>query len=107
MSKAKAIECLTLAVKDDLVDIVVEHKDSADAWQALHDQFQSGDTSQVFLFSTKLHSLKISEGILVEEYLKNVRDLKNCLVALGQPIEDHTLVQLVFNGLPRSYKGVI
>jgi hypothetical protein len=39
MLKAKAIECLMLVVKDDLVDIIVEHEDPADAWQALHDQF--------------------------------------------------------------------
>jgi hypothetical protein len=49
----------------------------------------------------------MSEGILLEEYLKNARDLKNHLAALGLPVEDHTLVQLVLNGLPRSYEGVI
>jgi hypothetical protein len=30
--KAKVIECLMLAVKDDLVDTIAKHEDPADAW---------------------------------------------------------------------------
>lgn len=30
--------------------------------------------------------------------------MKNKLVSLGKPIENQTLVQLVLNGLPRSYE---
>ena len=47
------------------------------------------------------------EGSSIEEYLRNARDLKKRLAALGQSVEDCTLVELVLNGLPKSYEGVI
>jgi hypothetical protein len=37
--KNKAISFLVMAVKDDLVNIIAEHDDPADAWRALQDQF--------------------------------------------------------------------
>lgn len=43
----------------------------------------------------------------MEEYLKRARELKNKLAALGDPVVDRTLVQIVLNGLPRSYEFVI
>jgi hypothetical protein len=47
------------------------------------------------------------EGGVMEEYLRKARELKNKLAALGDPVADKTLVQIVLNGLPRSYEFII
>lgn len=44
---------------------------------------------------------------MMEEYLRKARELKNKLAALGDPVVDRTLVQIVLNDLPRSYEFVI
>jgi hypothetical protein len=49
----------------------------------------------------------MSEGGMMEEYLRKARELKNKLATLGDPIVDRTLVHIVLNGLPRSYEFVI
>jgi hypothetical protein len=39
--------------------------------------------------------------------LRTARDLKMRLAAIGQPVDDKTLIQLVLIGLPRSFEGII
>jgi hypothetical protein len=51
--------------------------------------------------------MKHGEGGSMEEYLCEAREMKNQLSALGQSMADTTLVQLVLNGLLRSYEGII
>jgi hypothetical protein len=47
LRKKKALACraITMAVADDLVDMVAGHIDPANAWKALKDQFHSGNQS--------------------------------------------------------------
>ena len=47
LKKKKALACrlILLAVFDDLVDMIAEHTNPADAWKALKNQFESGDQS--------------------------------------------------------------
>lgn len=47
------------------------------------------------------------DGGILEEYLNRVRDLKNRLATLGEPMFDCTLVQDVLDGLLRSYENII
>ena len=45
--KATATRILTLAVNDDIVDVVASHADPALAWAALKTAFSAGDQSQI------------------------------------------------------------
>uniref|UniRef100_A0A7I4BWV6 Retroviral polymerase SH3-like domain-containing protein n=1 Tax=Physcomitrium patens TaxID=3218 RepID=A0A7I4BWV6_PHYPA len=51
--------------------------------------------------------MRMEDGGSVEEYLRNARDLKSNLAAMGHKIVDETLVRLTLNGLPLSYKEII
>lgn len=75
--------------------------------EALRQTYHSKDASNLLMYQSQLHSLKMSEGGVMEEYLRRARELKNKLAALGDPVVDRTLVQIVLNGLPRSYEFVI
>ena len=46
--KATTTRILTLAVNDDLVDLVATHTDPALAWAALKAAFSTGDQNQIF-----------------------------------------------------------
>nr|PNR32681.1 hypothetical protein PHYPA_024623 [Physcomitrium patens] len=92
--------------KDSLVDIVAEHEDLATAWEALRAPYENGDPSMVLFVTNQLNQIKLSEEGLLE-YLSEARELKNKLAALREPLSDYTLVQVVLNGLPRSYEYII
>lgn len=62
---------LTMAVRDDLVDLVAKHEDPADAWAALQNHFQASNKSQVLLLYSILHTMRMTEGGFVEDYLRN------------------------------------
>ena len=105
--KASAMSALIASVKDDIVDMIAEHLDPFDAWNTLRDTYQSQDASNLLMYQSQLHSMRMFEGGVMEEYLMSVRELKNSLATLGDPVPDRTLVQMVLNGLPRSYEFVI
>ena len=109
LMKKKILACrlILLSVIDDLVDLVVEHIDSAIAWKALKEQFNSGDQSQILTIMGQLQTLRMNEGDSIEDYVKKARELKNRLHSMGERITDQNVNQMVMNGLPRSFESII
>ena len=109
LKKKKALACrlILLAVSDDLVDMIAEHTNPAEAWKALKNQFESGDQSQILTLMGQLQSLKMHEGGSIEDYIKKARELKNRLGSMGEKLSDQNVNQIVLNGLPRSYESTI
>ena len=109
LKRKRALACrlILLSVSDDLVDLVADHSDPAQAWKVLKDQFHLGDQSQILTLMGQLQSLKMKEDGSVEEYIKRARELKNRLGNMGEKLSDRNVNQMVLNGLPRSYEGTI
>ena len=91
-AKAYACSALILSVSDDLVDTIAAFTDPAVAWQALKNAYQSGDQSQVLTLTSQLHSLKLSEGGSVEDYIKKTREIRNRLTSMGETISDKSMI---------------
>ena len=106
-SKAMATRILTLAVNDDLVDMVATHADPALAWAALKAAFSAGDQNQILTLMGQLQTIRLTEGGSLEDYLKKARELKNRLVSMEEIVSDRALTQLVLNGLPHSFESTI
>ena len=98
--KANAMATIIASVKDDVVDLIAEYEDPAEAWEAPRQTYHSQDASNLLMYQSQLHSLRMSEGGMMEEYLRKARELKNKLTTLGDPVEDRTLVQIVLKGVP-------
>ena len=47
------------------------------------------------------------EGEDINTYLTDAMDLRNQLKCYGEAIRDKTLINLVLNGLPKSYERII
>jgi transposase InsO family protein len=105
--KALALKILTMGVKDDLIDTVAEHADPSVAWTALKKVYQAGSQSQILTLTSQLQSLKLAEGASAEEYITRAREIKNRLKSMGDTVTDNALVQILLNGLPRSYESTI
>ena len=105
--KATATRILTLAVNDDIVDMVALHADPALARVALKALFSTGDQSQILTLMSQLQTIRLSKGGSIEDYIKKARELKNRLASIGETISDRALTQLVLNGLSRSFESTI
>jgi hypothetical protein len=105
--KALAMRVLTLSVADDLVDLVAAHTDPSKAWKALKDAFQARDHSQILTLMGQLQTMRLVEGGSMEDYTKRARELKNKLASMGEVVADKAIVQLLLNGLPRSFETTI
>jgi hypothetical protein len=105
--KATATRILTLAINDDLVDMVAAHADPALAWAALKTAFSAGDQNKILTLMGQLQTIRLPEGGSVKDYIKKARELKNQLASMGETFSDRALTQLVLNGLPRSFESTI
>ena len=105
--KATATQILTLAINDDIVDIVASHAYPVHTWAALKAAFSAGDQSQILTLMSQLQTIRLSEGGSIEDYIKKARELKNRLASMGETVYDRALIQLVLNGLPCSFESTI
>ena len=63
--KASAMAAIIASVKDDVVDKIAEYEDPTKSWEALRQTYHSHDVSNL-MYQSQLHSLKISEGGMME-----------------------------------------
>jgi hypothetical protein len=61
----------------------------------------------MLLLTNKLHNMILKEGGDVTTYLMEGSNLRNHLMTLGETISDKQLINIVLNGLPRSYDMVV
>ena len=105
--KQRARSGLILSVSDSLIGLVAEKDDPADSWNILRRMYNAGDQQQILFLTNKIHNLSLSEGGDVTAYLMDASNLRNHLNALGETISDRQLVNIVLNGLPRSFDMVV
>ncbi len=55
----------------------------------------------------QFHTLRMSEGRSMEQYVSKTMDLKNKLLAIRGVVPNRFIYQLILNGLPRSYEQVV
>lgn len=69
--------------------------------------YNAGDQQQILYLTNKIHNISLAEGGDVTTYLMEASNLRNHLCALGEVISDRQLVNIVLNGLPRSFNMVV
>jgi hypothetical protein len=106
-AKQRARSGLILLVADNLLGIVAGKTDPADSWDLLRRMYNAGDQQQILFLTNKLHNMILKEGGDVTTYLMEASNLRNHLVTLGETISDKQLINIVLNGLPRSYYMVV
>ena len=52
---------------------------------------------------SRLYNLKLEEGGSIAEFLKEVKDISNQLIAIGETVSNDEIVEHVLNALPESY----
>lgn len=70
-------------------------------------KFALGNQLDLLMFMNQLHTLRMSKGKSMEEYVSKTMDLKNKLLAIGEVVPNKFIYQFVLNGLPISYEWVV
>lgn len=81
-----------LSMNNDLINLVVKHEVSIDAWRMVEHNFQSRHPIWVLPLTNQLHTLYMYEVNLVEDYIKKMCGIKNKLITIRKSIFDKNLV---------------
>jgi hypothetical protein len=106
-AKQRARSGLIFLVANNLLGIVACKTNPADSWDLLRRMYNAGDQQQILFLTNKLYSMILKEGGDVTTYLMEASNLRNHLVIFGETISDKQLINIVLNGLPRSYDMVV
>jgi hypothetical protein len=94
-------------VSNSLIGIVAGKEDPTDSWDVLRRIYNAGDQQQILFLTNKIHNISLKEGGDVTTYLMEASNLRNHLSALEENIADWQLINIVLNGLPRSFDMVV
>ena len=102
--QTRALAILCLSVRDEIVPHVSEFEDQAVVWTTLRSLYETSGNARRLLLKSNLYNLKLEEGGSVAEFLKEVNDVSNQLVAIGEAVSNDKVVEHVLNALPESYE---
>jgi hypothetical protein len=105
--RQKALTILCLAVGDEVIPHIGEEQDPAKVWRIIKALYETGGNARRLLLKSTIQSLKLEEGGSVADFLKEVRDISNQLVAIRETMPDSMLVEHVLNALPESYETFV
>lgn len=103
--KARALGILCLSVRDEVIPHISELNDPEIVWNTIKALYKTNGNARRLLLKAKLYNLRLEEGGLVANFLKEVREIANQLHAIGEVMGDETVVEHVLNALPESYKN--
>lgn len=105
--KAKAVKFISFAIKDYLLDLMIEHQDSMDTWRTLKDKYKNGILAMVINPNYKLLTFESQKFTSMEEFLIMACEIKKQLAILGQTALAKTFVQIIFNQLHPTFNTPI
>jgi hypothetical protein len=106
-SRQRALAILCLAVGDEVIPHIGEEQDPAEVWKIIKALYETGGNARRLLLKSKIQNLKLDEGGSVAEFLKEVRNISNQLIAIGETMPDSMIVEHILNALPESYENFV
>ena len=105
--KQRAHSSLILSISDNLIGIVARKEDLADLWDILCRMYNPSNHQRILYLTNKIHSISLKEGGDMITYLMEASNLRNHLSTLRETISDRQLINIILNGLPRSFDMVV
>jgi hypothetical protein len=102
-NEVKAQRILTDSIKDHLIPNVLELKTPKEMFNALTRIYESKNTSRKLTLRHQLMNMTMNKSEIVVNYFMKISQIKDQLVAIGDPVEDIELVTTTLNGFPPSW----
>lgn len=99
----RALAIIVLSVGPSLLYLLGIPQNPVDVWKKLSDQFQKKTWANKLALRRKLYSLKLKEGHLVQNHIKEMTEIFEELSIVGDAIEEEDRVVHLLSSLPKSY----
>ena len=93
---------ILLCISPELQTAINDTEEAAKAWQILTNKFESNDPSKISIVHTKYENYHMTEGQSVSSYLTTMKEFKNQLGRMGEPIAPSTHAATILRNLPES-----
>ncbi|CAM6103942.1 unnamed protein product [Calypogeia fissa] len=104
--REKVINIISSTMKDHIIPIVKRFvKDPRQLWAELKESFETTSLDKQLVLRGKLDQIKMSEGMLVEEYAHELDHIVSLLANIDLIVEDRELIRIALSGLPKSWAG--
>ena len=107
LENQRALSGLILLIWDSLLGIVTGKQDPGDSWDLSRKMYNAEIQPQIVFLTNKLYNISMKDGEELAMYLMEASNLQNHRTALGETISDKLLMNVILNGLPRSYRMII
>ena len=106
--KAEAVKrvhsAILLSLADEVLREVADETTTAGLWKKLESRYQKRSLSNKLYQKRRMHTLKISEGMQVNEYLDKFNRIVLDLRGVGVDIDDEDQAMFLLHSLPDSYE---
>ena len=101
------VQCAMLYGLEPGLQRCFEHPGAYEMFQELKMVFQAHARVERYEVSDKFFSRKMEENSSVSEHILNMSGLHNCLTQLGVNLPDDSVIDIILQSLPPSYKGFV
>ena len=98
---------IVLSVEPTLLYLLGDPDDLVAVWKKLCDHFQKKTWANKLELRRRLYSLKLKEGDSVQENIKNMIEIFEELLVVGDPLQEEDQVIHLLAGLPESYSMLV
>ena len=103
--QTRALAILCLSVRDEIIPHISEISDPAVVWATVKSLYETSGNARKLLLKSRLYNLKLEKGGSVAEFLKEVKDISNQLIAIGETVLNDEIVEHVLNA--ESYEHFV
>jgi hypothetical protein len=91
------------SIKDHLIPYISHIDSSKKMYDALTNLFSVRNIGQVMSLKNELHDMKMNDDDIITSYLVRISQLRDQLQAIEEIILEKELVNIVLNGLPKTW----
>ena len=103
----KALTAIVLSISPTLIPLVQLCQTPEEAWKALQEQFEKSTLMAKLHLRKKYFRLEMSEGTSAERHMREMREITDCLSAMGSSISEDDQVMTLLASLPSSYGSLV
>jgi hypothetical protein len=102
-SDSNAMSIIVDSIKDHLISYISHLDSSKKMYDALTNLFSVKNIGQVMSLKNELRDMKINDDDSITSYFVRISQLRDQLQAIEEIISEKELVNIVFNGLPKTW----
>ena len=106
-AKQKAMATLVVGIHAKLIYLVTSCVTPKEVWDTLKGQFERNTFANKMFLKRQYFTTKMSEGQLVQDHLKSMKEITDKLAALGSAVAEEEQVVALLISLPPSYQTLV